>query len=141
MIKSSPMLKALIFDFDGLILDTETPEYRVWKNIYQEYGFDFPVAKWGSIIGGNGTSGFEPSEELSLLSQGQLNPDSLRVRHRLESDALVLSQPILPGVLEMIRTAKDANLKLAIASSSPHSWVDAHAKTTRHLRFFRCDRL
>ena len=91
MIKSSPMLKALIFDFDGLILDTETPEYRVWKNIYQEYGFDFPVAKWGSIIGGNGTSGFEPSEELSLLSQGRLNPDSLRVRHRLESDALVLS--------------------------------------------------
>ena len=73
------MLKALIFDFDGLILDTETPEYLVWKNIYQEHGFDLPIAKWGSIIGGNGTSNFEPSEELSLLTQGQLNPDSLRV--------------------------------------------------------------
>ena len=122
------MLKALIFDFDGLILDTETPEYQVWKNIYQENGFDLPVTKWGSIIGGNGTSNFEPSDELSLLTQGQLNPDSLRLRHRSESHALVLSQPILPGVMEMIHAAKEANLKLAIASSSPHSWVDAHAK-------------
>jgi HAD superfamily hydrolase (TIGR01509 family) len=130
------MLKALIFDFDGLILDTETPEYRVWKNIYQEYGFDFPVAKWGSIIGGNGTSGFEPSEELSLLSQGRLNPDSLRVRHRLECRSAIERESILPGVLEMIDAAKDANLKLAIASSSPHSWVDDHAKRLGIFDFF-----
>jgi len=122
------MLKALIFDFDGLILDTETPEYQVWKNIYQENGFDLPITKWGSIVGGNGVSVFEPSDELSLLSQGRLDSVSLRTRHRLESHELVLNQPVLPGVLEMIYAAKDANLKLAIASSSPHSWVDTHAK-------------
>jgi len=122
------MLKALIFDFDGLILDTETPEYLVWKNIYQENGFDLPITKWGSIIGGNGVSSFEPSEELPRLSQGRLDSDSLRARHRSESHELVLSQPILPGVMEMISAAKEMNLKLAIASSSPHSWVDTHTK-------------
>jgi HAD superfamily hydrolase (TIGR01509 family) len=122
------MLKALIFDFDGLILDTETPEYQVWKNIYQENGHDLPITKWGSIIGGNGSSSFEPSDELSLLSQGRLDHESLRARHRLESHELILSQPVLPGVLELIDAAKEANLKLAIASSSPHSWVDTHAK-------------
>jgi len=120
------MLKALIFDFDGLILDTETPEYQVWKNIYQENGLDLPITKWGSIIGGTGISDFEPSEELPRLSQGRLESDSLRARHRSESHALILSQPILPGVMDMIRAAKEANLKLAIASSSPHSWVDTH---------------
>jgi len=128
------MLKALIFDFDGLILDTETPEYLIWKNIYQEYGFDLPIEKWGSIVGGNGVSGFEPSEELSLLlsssqrAQGWLDSESLRLRHRSECHAAIACESILPGVLEMIHAAKDANLKLAIASSSPHSWVDNHAK-------------
>ncbi len=121
-------LKALIFDFDGLILDTETPDYLLWKNIYQENGFDFPMTKWRSIIGGNGASDFEPAEELARLSQGRLDSVSLRVRHHVQSNALILSQPILPGVEEVIRAAQTMNLKLAIASSSPHSWVDGHAK-------------
>lgn len=122
------MLKTLIFDFDGLILDTETPEYQVWQTIYQENGFDLPLAEWGSIIGGYGISSFDPAEHLSLLSQGRLDTESLRLRHRSESLAMIHAQSVLPGVMEMIRAAKDAGLKLAIASSSPHSWVDVHAK-------------
>ena len=39
-------IKALIFDFDGLILDTETPDYQVWCSIYQEQGFELPREKW-----------------------------------------------------------------------------------------------
>jgi len=128
MIKSLPMLKALIFDFDGLVLDTETPEYLVWKNIYQENGFDLPIEKWGSIIGGHGVSNFDPAEYLSDLSQGRLDSEPLRLRHRSECHTAIERESILPGVMEMIHAAKDANLKLAIASSSPHSWVDAHAK-------------
>jgi len=42
----SIMLKALIFDFDGLILDTETPEVLVWQSIYKEHGFELPVDEW-----------------------------------------------------------------------------------------------
>ena len=122
------MLKALLFDFDGLILDTETPEYLVWKNIYHEHGFDFPHDDWGRIIGGYGLSDFDAAEHLSRLAQGRLNPVSLRARHSVESLALIHSQSILPGVIEMIREAKRRGLKLAIASSSPHAWVDNHAK-------------
>lgn len=130
------MLKALIFDFDGLILDTETPEYIAWKNIYHENGFELLVSEWGSIIGGNGLSSFEPAEDLSRLSQGRLDHESLRARHRLESHELILSQPVLPGVLDMLHAAKEANLKLAIASSSPHSWVDTHAKRLGIFHYF-----
>ncbi len=122
------MLKALIFDFDGLILDTETPEYLAWKNIYSEAGFELPVSEWGSIIGGSGLSSFDPAKHLSRLSQGRLDSESLRLRHRSECHSAIARESVLPGVLEMIRAAKEANLKLAIASSSPHSWVDAHAK-------------
>jgi len=122
------MLKALIFDFDGLILDTETPDYITWKNIYREAGFELPISDWGSIIGGQGISSFDPAELLSRLSQGRLDSESLRLRQRSECHSAIAGESILPGVLEMIHAAKEANLKLAIASSSPHSWVDTHAK-------------
>jgi HAD superfamily hydrolase (TIGR01509 family) len=122
------MLKALLFDFDGLILDTETPEYNVWQAMYREHGFELPHDEWGKIIGGYGISDFDAAQHLSLLSQGRLDAVSLRTRHRSESDALTLTQPILPGVLNIIHDAKRLGLKIAIASSSPHSWVDNHAK-------------
>jgi HAD superfamily hydrolase (TIGR01509 family) len=122
------MIKALIFDFDGLILDTETPEYDCWQNIYREYGFELPHEKWGTIIGGNGHSNFDAAEHLALLSQGRLDSDSLRARYRLESDAMIHAQKLLPGVMEYIQDAKRLGLKLAIASSSDRLWVETHAK-------------
>ncbi len=122
------MLKALIFDFDGLILDTETPEVFVWQSIYKEYGFELPVDEWEKTIGGYGLSNFDAAEHLTHLSSGRLDPVSLRSRYRKESDAIIHFSPILPGVLGMIEQAKAAGLKVAIGSSSPHSWVDTHAK-------------
>ena len=121
-------IKALIFDFDGLILDTETPDFHVWQAIYQEHGFELPHDEWGKIVGGWGLSRFDAAQHLTLLSQGQLDTVSLRDRHRSESHALTLEQPVMPGVTDYIRDAKRLGLKLAIASSSPHSWVDTHAK-------------
>jgi HAD superfamily hydrolase (TIGR01509 family) len=121
-------IKALIFDFDGLILDTETPEYQVWQNIYREHGFELPHDEWGKIIGGYGISTFDAAEHLALLLEGRLDSASLRDRHRSESAPLYLLQPILPGVMDFLHEAKRLGLKLAIGSSSPHAWVDTHAK-------------
>jgi HAD superfamily hydrolase (TIGR01509 family) len=129
-------IKALIFDFDGLILDTETPEYQTWQSIYREHGFELPQNEWGKIIGGYGLSDFDAAEHLSLLSQGKLDSVSLRDRFRLESHALIHAQSILPGVLGTIQAAKPLGLKLAIASSSPHSWVDNHAKRLGIFEYF-----
>lgn len=122
------MLKALIFDFDGLILDTETPEVFVWESIYREHGFELPVHEWEKTIGGYGISTFDAAEHLSLLSQGRLDAVSMRSRYRREADQLIHASPIMPGVLEMIHQAREVGMKIAIGSSSPHSWVDTHAK-------------
>ena len=122
------MLKALIFDFDGLILDTESPEATVWTRIYAEHGFEFPFNDWVQTVGGYGISSFNPAEHLSHLSQGRLDSASMRLRHNDESTTIIERSSILSGVLEMIQQAKVHGLKLAIASSSSHAWVDAHAK-------------
>jgi HAD superfamily hydrolase (TIGR01509 family) len=122
------MLKALLFDFDGLILDTETPEVLVWQSIYKEHGFELPVDEWEKTVGGYGISNFDAALHLAHLSSGQLDPVSMKSRYRKEADAIIHAGPILPGVVELIDEAKQHGLKVAIGSSSPHSWVNTHAK-------------
>jgi HAD superfamily hydrolase (TIGR01509 family) len=130
------MLKALIFDFDGLILDTETPEVLVWQSIYKDHGFELPVEEWHKTVGGYGISNFDAAEHLALLSSGRLDPVSSKARYRTEADAIIHASPILPGVIEIIEEAKAAGLKVAIGSSSPHSWVDTHAKRLNIFHYF-----
>ncbi len=122
------MLQALIFDFDGLILDTETPEVRVWEEIYREHGFELPIEEWAKIIGGYGLSTFDPAEHLAELTAGRLNAAELRARYRREADARIAAEKILPGALELMQAGKRAGLKLAIGSSSPRVWVEGHAR-------------
>jgi HAD superfamily hydrolase (TIGR01509 family) len=118
--------RALIFDFDGLILDTESPEFDVWQAIYREYGQELAAETWGQIVGGWGASRFDAADHLVELAGNGLNPEALRKRHQSESDAIVLQQPLMPGVLDYLDAARRLDLRLSIASSSPHSWVDPH---------------
>jgi putative hydrolase of the HAD superfamily len=120
------MITALIFDFDGLILDTETAEIRSWQNIYAEYGYPFPHDEFIQTVGGYGISNFDAALYLQDLTHGSLNADVLRTRFRNQSGDTIRRSSILPGVANILTEAKHRNMKLAVASSSPHSWVDAH---------------
>ncbi len=130
------MLKALIFDFDGLILDTETPEVLVWQSIYEDHGFELPVHEWEKTVGGYGISNFNAAEHLAYLSSGRLDAVSLRARYRKAADEIIHASPVLPGVIQMIEQAKESGLQISIGSSSPHSWVDAHAKRLGIFHYF-----
>ena len=135
-------IKALIFDFDGLILDTETAEYLAWQAIYKEHGFEFPHEEWEKIVGGYGLSNFDAAEHLAHLlsssqrAQKQLDSVSLSARHRQDFYSALAQQSVLPGVLDLIHEAKAASMKLAIASSSPHAWVDGHAQRLGVFHYF-----
>ena len=130
------MIKALIFDFDGLIIDTETPEFTVWQNIYREHGYELPASQWASILGGSGNSDFDAAANLSLLTQGRLDSASLSDRFRLQSGELIQTLRPLPGVVDYLTEAKRLGLKLAIASSSPRSWVEPHARRIGVFHYF-----
>ena len=56
-------IKALIFDFDGLILETETPIFQSWQELYHAYGCEIPMEVWAKIIGASEYE-FDPFDEL-----------------------------------------------------------------------------
>src|SRR5574341_912232 len=110
-ISTFAMLKALIFDFDGLILDTETPDVDVWKAMYAEHGYDYPVENWSRTVGGWGSTRFDPALTLHELAGNTLDAAALRADHRRRSDALILGSPILAGVQDYLNAAQRLGLR------------------------------
>ena len=122
------MIRALIFDFDGLILDTETPDYEVWRDLYRQYGHELDARTWGQIVGGNSGTAFEPLPYLEQLTGRDLSPLGLNIIADHQRLARINATGLLPGVLDTIQAARQRGLKLGVASSSPHAWVDGHLK-------------
>lgn len=119
-------IQALIFDFDGLIVDTEWPDYESWQQVYQRHGCELAVETWGQIVGGTGASDFDPHEYLEELCGKSLDREEIWISRRKQYLDKLSAQPILPGVMEYLDEAERRGLKLAIASSSPENWVRGH---------------
>ncbi|WP_129630835.1 HAD family hydrolase [Candidatus Oscillochloris fontis] len=121
------MLHALIFDFDGLILDTETPKYQAWQEVFAAYGCDLPMATWAQAVGSN--QRFDPYRYLESLVGRELDHDTLRATTRARFRELLGVPRPLPGVVAYIEAAQRLDMRLAIASSSPRTWIDEHLST------------
>jgi len=130
------MIRAIVFDFDGLILDTEEPVYRSWLEVYEAHGEELPFERWVQIVGST-TTGFHPQHHLEERLGRSLPKEVLdrRIGRRTE---LVLAQKLLPGVVRHIDQAKALGLKLGVASSSTAEWVRGHLARLGILDRFDC---
>ena len=115
--------KAIVFDFDGLIVDTEVPEYEAWLGIFRSYGVDLPLSVWTPHIGGV-NDGFDIYAHLAELTGRPIDRDKLRDRRRAEFAELFKHAVPLPGVEDYIAGARERGMRIGIASSSTHPWVD-----------------
>jgi HAD superfamily hydrolase (TIGR01509 family) len=121
------MIRGLIFDFDGLILDTEVPDYQSWQDVYQAHGCALPFATWAECIGrGSASIAFNPYDTLEAALGRPIDREQIRAQRRQRFAELVAKQPILPGVEEYMIAARRRNLMLGVASSSSRAWVSSH---------------
>jgi HAD superfamily hydrolase (TIGR01509 family) len=128
-------LKALIFDFDGLILDTETAELQAWQELFAGHGQELNLEVWADVVG-RPRSYFDMYDYFKQRTGSPLDTDQLRRERRARVRELILRQPILPGVVECVHTARQLNLKIGLASSSGRGYVCGHLERLELFSFF-----
>ena len=116
------LLQAILFDFDGVILDTEWPIYQTWKELLADYQVDLPLLEWTKCLG-TSSDAFDPIAYLRKHTDKPVNPHQLLKNHRLRTEELIAQESLQPGVTQLLTAAHLKGIKTAIVSSSPASWV------------------
>lgn len=115
------MIRALIFDFDGLILDTETPLIESYQAVHLAHGVAFDRDAFLRGVG-HADYTFDPWHGFSPHADRA----ELEVQRRAKRDEFLFRQPILPGVTSLLDTGRARGLRLGVASNSSHDWVETH---------------
>jgi HAD superfamily hydrolase (TIGR01509 family) len=115
------MIRALVFDFDGLILDTETPLIDAYAEVHQRHGVPFDRAAFIRSVG-HAEYAFDPWHGFSPHADRA----ALELERRACKDALLLRQPILDGVAALLDAARTLRLRIGLASNSEPGWVEPH---------------
>jgi HAD superfamily hydrolase (TIGR01509 family) len=116
------VIRALLFDFDGLLIDTEGPSYRAWVEVYERHGHELPLQVWSAAIGT--VDGFDPVRHLHGLGV-TLDEHAQEARRQRDLDLCDLEE-LRPGVAELLGEAERRGLQTAIVSSSPEDWIERH---------------
>lgn len=124
------MTRGLLFDFDGVVVDTEAPTYESWCRIYADHGAELALADWLPVVGSGTSTGreavFDAVAHLERLVGTPLDREALVERRRRLKTELCDRAPLLPGVAELLADAARAGLKTAIVTRADRSWVDHH---------------
>jgi HAD superfamily hydrolase (TIGR01509 family) len=118
-------IRALLFDFDGLILDTETSSRAGWEWLYREHGHELPHDLWATLVGTIGAP-WDPMAHLEELVGAQLDRDALHARRRAHELSLVEAEELRPGIAEYLADSERLGLRRAIVSSASRWWIDMH---------------
>jgi putative hydrolase of the HAD superfamily len=118
-------VRAFLFDFDGLIVDTETASRAAWEWVYREHGFELPADKWLTLVGTIGAP-WDPMTHLEGLVGAPLAQEELNEQRRDHELTLLEAEALRPGIADYLDEAQRRGLKRAIVSSSTRRWVDMH---------------
>jgi HAD superfamily hydrolase (TIGR01509 family) len=130
------MIRALLFDFDGLLVDTESPSYAAWADVYREHGHELTLETWSAAIGT--LDGFRPFDELEARLGYALDRETVNAARRAAEDAAVELEQLRDGVADYLHEAERLGLARAIVSSSGHEWINRHLARLDLLEGWSC---
>jgi HAD superfamily hydrolase (TIGR01509 family) len=116
-------VRALVLDFDGLLVETEAPIFEIWQAIFARHGQRLLLDDWQHALGTQG--GFDPAAQLAQLTGQALDLKALERSAREQHWQACRALPLLPGVAVLLDDAEFLGLGLAVASSSPRDWVSS----------------
>jgi HAD superfamily hydrolase (TIGR01509 family) len=129
-------IEGVVFDFDGLILDTEGPVFRAWQEEFEAHGCaPITIEEWASEIGTS--DGLDLVDLIRTRATRPVDEATMQARRRMRRDELLLVEVVRPGVTEWLDEADELGLPLAIASSSERGWVEHHLDRLGLLHRFR----
>jgi HAD superfamily hydrolase (TIGR01509 family) len=129
-------LKAIIFDFDGVILDSETPEYQLWQAILARYGVPLPLEEWERGLGSS-PQAFDPLDYLEQQLGAPVARVTLKAEHRRLLLEQLANQGPMPGIRETLEAATLRGTRLAVASSSGLGWVEGYLTRLELRHYFQ----
>jgi HAD superfamily hydrolase (TIGR01509 family) len=115
-------LAAIVFDFDGLIVDTENPGFISWQETYQEFGATLGIDDWRHATGYVG--GFDPAIHLEQILGRRLDWSQLVPKREARNWELTHQAKALPGIEPLLRSARERQLRIGVASNSENGWVE-----------------
>lgn len=118
-------IRAVIFDFDGLIVDTESTGYHTWREIFVEHGHELPVELYAQVVGTDFNTSYDPRRDLEERTGRAFDWEAVEVQRKNRERELRQHLHLLPGVADRLQEADALGLRIAIASSSPRTWIDS----------------
>jgi putative hydrolase of the HAD superfamily len=119
------VIRGLLFDFDGLLVDTEGAAYAAWQEVYAEHGAELALDEWLANVGTLGEP-FDPVARLADLTGRELDSVAVNERRRARELELAHAEELRDGVRRLLDEAERNGLAVAIVSSASDRWVRSH---------------
>lgn len=112
------MLKGIIFDMDGVLINSEPQHYEAYVRMLDKFGLTFPYEDYKGFIGSNCA---KVNKYIAENFQIHLTPEQIDKEMMKERDVITETEGYVPvpGACECVKMLKEQGMKLAVASSSP----------------------